>query len=110
MFHYSGTALGAVRHGDFKVHLGPGGKWYNVRRDPGERVPEPASFAAQPLRRVVVAHDEMVRRFPHRTAAAAEAAESETVRFEVLHLDDLASQTGDTKAIVVELTGDTVLS
>ncbi|KAJ1446106.1 alkaline-phosphatase-like protein [Pelagophyceae sp. CCMP2097] len=82
MFHYSGETLGAVRHGDFKIHLLPGGgggglprmEFYNVRRDPGEKHGEfyPGLFAVTPLQNLVKAHMDMIRRFPHRSSAAAD--------------------------------------
>ncbi len=74
MFHYSGDHLGAVRRGDFKIHLKPahgglpGIDFYNVMRDPGEKRGQlyPGLFAVAPLQDYIKDHMMMIRKYPHR--------------------------------------------
>jgi arylsulfatase len=75
MFHYSGGHLGAVRRGDFKIHIGgeqhgglPSMDFYNVRRDPGEKRGEfyPGLYAVTPLQNLLRSHMMLIRKFPHR--------------------------------------------
>jgi arylsulfatase len=77
MFHYSGGQIGAIRHGDFKVHIKPGGhgglpnmEFYNVRRDPGEKHGEfyPGLFAVTPIQSFLRGHMMTIRKFPHRVS------------------------------------------
>jgi arylsulfatase len=77
MFHYSGGQIGAVRYGDFKIHIKPGGhgglpnmEFYNVRRDPGEKRGEfyPGLYAVTPLQNLLRDHMMLIRKFPHRVS------------------------------------------
>jgi arylsulfatase len=77
MFHYSGGQIGAVRYGDFKIHIKPGGhgglpnmEFYNVRRDPAEKRGEfyPGLYAVTPLQNLLRGHMMLIRKFPHRVS------------------------------------------
>ncbi len=76
MFHYSGAVLGAIRHGDFKVHIKkghgglPGMDFYNVMRDPGEKFGQlyPGLFAVTPIQIILREHILMIKKFPHRVS------------------------------------------
>lgn len=74
MFHYSGGKLGAMRFGDYKVHLKgqhgglPGMDFYNVKRDPGEKFGAmyQGLFAVTPIQNGLRQHLMMIKEFPHR--------------------------------------------
>lgn len=77
MFHYSGPVLGAVRYGDFKIHIKaahgglPGMDFYNVKRDPGEKYGAlyPGLFTVAPSQKLIGSHMELIKKFPHRDPA-----------------------------------------
>ena len=81
MFHYSGPVLGAVRYGDFKIHIKaakgglPGMDFYNVKRDPGEKYGAlyPGLFTVAPSQKFIGSHMELIRKFPHRDPAESKA-------------------------------------
>ena len=76
MFHYSGGTLGAVRWGQFKVHILQGGgslppmEVYNVIRDPGEKFGGMYNylFAVTPLQNLIKSHKLLIQKFPHRVS------------------------------------------
>jgi arylsulfatase len=76
MFHYSGDKVGAIRYEDFKIHIVeskgglPGMEFYNVRRDPGEKIgyEYPNLFAVTPLQNALREHMKMIQKFPHRVS------------------------------------------
>jgi hypothetical protein len=73
--------VGAIRHGNFKVHLKQGGShgglpkmdFYNVRRDPGERYGEfyPGLYAITPIQNTLKNHTALIRKFPHRVPGSS---------------------------------------
>jgi arylsulfatase len=78
MFHYSGGHLGAIRWGDFKLHIKPGGghgglppiESYNVMRDPGEKFGYmyPYLFTVTPFQNLIKSHKLQIQKFPNRVS------------------------------------------
>ena len=75
MFHYEelfygepkGMRLGAIRYENMKQHVLKG-EVYNIIRDPGEKMgnPTPYIWVMTPIRRLLLEHKEMMKRFPNR--------------------------------------------
>ena len=78
MFHYSGAHLGAIRWGDFKLHIKSGGghgglppiESYNVMRDPGEKFGYmyPYLFTVTPFQNLIKSHKLQIKKFPNRVS------------------------------------------
>jgi arylsulfatase len=78
MVHYSGPTLEAFRVYDFKISMSgkikggiPVMKFYNVRRDPGEKYGAfyGGLFGITPMQRFLGSHMGMIKKFPHRDPA-----------------------------------------
>lgn len=77
IFHYErgsdpknqrqGMRLGAIRYNDIKLHVNKG-QFYNVMRDPGEKIsnPNPYLWAIVPMKKMAVQHKQMMKKFPNR--------------------------------------------
>ena len=75
MFHYEevfygepkGMRLAAIRYENMKQHVLKG-EVYNIIRDPGEKMgnPTPYIWVMTPIRRLLLEHKEMMKRFPNR--------------------------------------------
>jgi arylsulfatase len=78
MFHYKGDHLGAIRMGDFKVHIKPssgglpGMDFYNVKRDPGEKYGGLYNglFMVKPIQDFIGGHKGMMQQYPNKDRAA----------------------------------------
>ena len=81
--HYSGDVLGALRYGDFKVHIKaahgglPGMDFYNIKRDPGEKYGAlyGGLFAVAPIQMTMRQHMGRIQQFPHRAPEVPKEAQ-----------------------------------
>ncbi len=80
--YYSGSVLGAIRYGDFKIHIKaahgglPGMDFYNIKRDPGEKYGAlyAGLFAVTPIQMTLQQHMARIEKFPHRNPKTKKSA------------------------------------
>ncbi|SEF63710.1 sulfatase-like hydrolase/transferase [Vibrio hangzhouensis] len=74
MFHYKGSELGAIRMGDYKIHIEPssGGlphmDFYNIKRDPGEKFGGMYNglYMVKPIQDFIGGHKGKMEEYPNR--------------------------------------------